>query len=37
LGKQKTLFSWRPMAVEEGLLVLGQALLPIFELVAEQR
>jgi hypothetical protein len=26
-----------PLAVEEGVLVLGQALLPVFELVLEQR
>jgi hypothetical protein len=37
LGKQKALLGGAPLAVEEGLLVLGQALLPVFELVLEQR
>jgi hypothetical protein len=37
LGKQKALLGGAPLAVEEGVLVLGQALLPLFELVLEQR
>ena len=37
LGKQEPLLGGGPLAVEEGVLVLAQALLPVFELVLEQR